>query len=139
MRYGHGKGGIIGFTLQPETLKTWAVNLHICSKLESNLSKMIDDDGGNVQNIHKEEAQARISSDMKDSEGIQHKLEMSSNPLDSVSHPEGIVNGRVGHATVTVQDSLEVGREQMSEFERTWPEHFHDTFQQKDQYHGSED
>jgi hypothetical protein len=34
MRYGHGKGGIIGITLQPETLKTWALSLHICSKLE---------------------------------------------------------------------------------------------------------
>ena len=91
---------------------------------------MIDDDGVNVQNVHKEEAQARISSDRKDREGIQHKLEMSINPLDPVSHPESIVNivnGRMGPATVNVQDSVEVGREQMSEFERTWPEHFHDT------------
>ena len=66
MRYGHGKGGIIGITLQPEILKTWALCLHICSKLESNLSEMIDDDGGDVKNVHKEEAQNRISKDRKE-------------------------------------------------------------------------
>ncbi|KAG0714324.1 hypothetical protein GWK47_014367 [Chionoecetes opilio] len=58
MRYGHGKGGIIGITLKPETLKTWALSLHLCSKLESNLSEMVDGDGGNMQIIHKEEAQS---------------------------------------------------------------------------------
>ena len=25
IRYGHGPGGIIGITLKPETLKTWAL------------------------------------------------------------------------------------------------------------------
>jgi hypothetical protein len=95
---------------------------------------MVDDDGENVQNIHKEEAQARISSDRNDRNGIRHKLEMSINPHDPASHPEGIVNivnGRVGPATVNAQDSLEVGREQMSEFERTWPDHFYDTINKK--------
>ena len=109
-----------------EALPTMALSLHLCSKLESNLSEMVDGDGGNVQIIHKEEAQASISSDIKDREGIRHKLELSINPLDPASHPEGIVNivrGRVGPATVNVQDSLEVGREQMAEFETTWPEH----------------
>jgi len=59
---------------------------------------------------------------------------MSIIPLDPVSHPEGImniVNGMVGPATVNVQDSLEVGREQVSEFERTWPQHFHDTINKR--------
>ena len=51
-----------------------------------------------------------------------------------MSHPEGIVNifsGGVGPASVNVQDSLEVGREHMSEFESTWPEEFHDTINKK--------
>ena len=29
MRYGHGKAGIIGIPLKPETLKTWALSLHV--------------------------------------------------------------------------------------------------------------
>ena len=30
MRYGHWPSGIIGITLKPETLKTWAYSLHGC-------------------------------------------------------------------------------------------------------------
>ena len=108
-RYGHGNIGIIGITLKPDTLKTWALSLHLCRKLESSLSEMVDGDGGNVKIIHKEETQARISSDGKDREGIRHKLELSINPLDPESHPEGLVNivsGRVGPATANVQDPL---------------------------------
>ena len=30
MRYGHGQSGIIGITLRPETLNTWAYSLHAC-------------------------------------------------------------------------------------------------------------
>jgi hypothetical protein len=33
MRYGHSHGGIIGITLRPETMKKWAVDPHIRSKL----------------------------------------------------------------------------------------------------------
>ena len=34
MRYGHSHGGIIGITLRPDTLKTWALGLHIRSWYE---------------------------------------------------------------------------------------------------------
>ena len=34
MRYGQGPGGIIGITLKPEMLKTWALGLHVCCQLE---------------------------------------------------------------------------------------------------------
>ena len=40
MRYGHGKAGIIGITLKPETLKTWALSLHVCGKLLEDLSTL---------------------------------------------------------------------------------------------------
>ena len=59
---------------------------------------------------------------------------MSINPLDPESLPEGLVNivsGRVGPVTVNVKDSLEVGREHMTESETTWPENFHDTIEKK--------
>jgi len=29
IRYGHNKSGIVGITLKPETLKTWANSLHM--------------------------------------------------------------------------------------------------------------
>ena len=44
MRYGHAPGGIIGITLKHETLKVWALSLHTCSQLESDLDDKIDYD-----------------------------------------------------------------------------------------------
>ena len=41
MRYGHGKRGIIGVTLKPETLKVWSLSLHNCSRLEQDLSRFL--------------------------------------------------------------------------------------------------
>ncbi|KAK5898165.1 hypothetical protein CgunFtcFv8_015606 [Champsocephalus gunnari] len=42
MRYGHGQNGIIGITLRPETLKTWASSMHACNKVVGNLDSMRD-------------------------------------------------------------------------------------------------
>ena len=53
---------------------------------------MANDDAFNVQAIHKEETEVRISSDLKDKEGIQYKLELNIKIFDPVSHPEGIMN-----------------------------------------------
>lgn len=40
IRFGHGLKGIIGMTLKPETLKTWALSLHICSQLEEDIPNL---------------------------------------------------------------------------------------------------
>ena len=37
-------GGIVGITLKPETLNVWALSLHACSRLESDLDDMTDED-----------------------------------------------------------------------------------------------
>ena len=42
MRYGHSKSGIIGITLKPETLQTWAYSLHICHSVLNQLKDMRD-------------------------------------------------------------------------------------------------
>ena len=39
VRYGHGQSGIIGITLRPETLKTWAYSWHACNTVVSNLDQ----------------------------------------------------------------------------------------------------
>ena len=44
MQYGHGKAGIIGITLKPETLKTWALSLHVCGQLLKDLSTLRDNE-----------------------------------------------------------------------------------------------
>ena len=42
MRYGHGPRDIIGITLKPESLKTWALGLHICSRLEQDIADITE-------------------------------------------------------------------------------------------------
>ncbi|KAK3727318.1 hypothetical protein QZH41_005489, partial [Actinostola sp. cb2023] len=63
MHYGHGPGGIIGITLKPETLKTWALGLHICCRLKQAIAEILG--GINVQDTHKEETKAKIASNGK--------------------------------------------------------------------------
>ena len=38
MRYGHGKRGIVGVILTPDTLKIWELSLHICSQIEEDIT-----------------------------------------------------------------------------------------------------
>ena len=121
MRYGHGPGGIIGITLKPETLKKWALSLHLCNSLEASLSDMIDGKNENSQTTHSEEGTSRIKSDSKDRDGLRTKIQMVIDPLDPEQHPENIVNivtGRVGPKSVNVHKSIEIGIQQMQEFEK---------------------
>ena len=134
MRYGHGKGGIIGITLKPETLKVWALSLHICSNVETGLSTMVDGETVHIHDSHKEESSSRILSDAKDREGIKTKLELCIDPLDPKKHPDAIVNivsGRVGPSTVNVHNSIAIGKTQMEDFEAKWPKGFYDTITKK--------
>jgi len=74
MRYGHAPGGIVGITLKPEMLKVWALSLHACSRLESDLDDMTDEDTQSTMvTTHKEEAKARIAEDKRDRDGIKTK------------------------------------------------------------------
>ena len=56
MRYGHGRAGIVGITLKPETLKTWALSHHICSQLMDDLAELRGE--SDDKDHHKEEAAA---------------------------------------------------------------------------------
>ena len=52
-RYDHGPKGIIGITLKPNTLKTWALGLHICSKAGESIGSLINEDTAPVVVIKK--------------------------------------------------------------------------------------
>ena len=54
IRYGHGRSGIIGITLKPETLKNWVFSLHSCNQLVSDLEEMREEETPQKTN-HKEE------------------------------------------------------------------------------------
>ena len=92
MHYGHGPGGIIGITLEPETLKTWALGLHICSRLEQDIISLVGKEQDISQEAHKDEMKARIASDGAERQSIQDKLKLCIDLLDPTSHPPTIVN-----------------------------------------------
>ena len=134
MRYGKGHNGIIGITLKPNTLKTWALSLHICSVLAKDVSDMTSDE--QHQHQHKEEMKARMTADAADRSKIREKLQESIDPLDPSSHPHGnlvqIVSGRIeSDPTVNVHESVSIGTEKMKQYESTWPDGFHDTLPKK--------
>ena len=88
MRYGHGRSGIVGITLKPETLKTWALSRHICCQLMEDLAELRgDSDDSRFQDTHKEEATARIESDKKDRDGLKCKMQICIHPLKTETHP----------------------------------------------------
>ena len=129
MRYGHGKRGIIGVTLKPETLKVWSLSLHICSRLEQDISSFINPDDDTELTDHKEESKGRISTDKTDRESIRRKLQECIDPMNPDCHPPEVVNiaiGKIAKDTVNVDQAVELGSKQMKEFENGWPKNFND-------------
>lgn len=137
MRFGHGLKGIIGITLKPEAVKTWALSLHICTKLEEDVVSFSQEEYKHhqkMQNKHKEEMRPRIEADAKDREGIRLKLQGFIDPLKPDKHPENLVNiatGRVFSDEINVYDAVKIGRNQMNEFENGWPEYFYERIPQQ--------
>ena len=135
MRYGHGHKGIVGITLKPESLTTWAYSLHTCNRLINGLNEIRDEEGLPTQTYHREEMPSRIKADTKDRETLREKLELIIDPPDSEQHQEGLVNAVTGkvvcHSSVNVNNAIMVGKKQMETFEQSWPEGFHDTIPRK--------
>ena len=134
MKYGKGKYGIVGITLKPEALKSWALSLHVCGQISADISSMRETTD-NVQNVHKEEEAGRIKSDTEDRMGLRKKLEQCINPLATEEHPaDSIVNiatGRIGPPTVNVHDTVRLGTRQMNEFDGSLPAGFHGTIEKR--------
>ena len=94
MRYGHSNGGIIGLTLQPETLKIRALGLHIQSRVVEDMTNMSDQHSVQTQETHKEESKSKMQADAADRKVIQEKLEQCINPLaiNSETDSQQLVN-----------------------------------------------
>ena len=80
MRYGHCAGGIIGITLKPSALKKWAFSMHICSKLEEDVTEMTSGNKEMEVTTHKEEKPSQIRADNQDRAKIKDKLQLSIDP-----------------------------------------------------------
>ena len=131
MRYGHGQSGIIGITLEPETLKTWAYSLQTCRGIIDDLNEMRDNERPSAQTSHKEETAARIKGDDQDRKALRDKLELCIDRLDPEQHPDGLMiivtEQVVNHSSVNVDKAQLLGITQMESFERSWSGGFHDS------------
>ena len=131
MKYAKGPHGIIGFTLRPETLNTWALSLHMTCMLEDDLSNITSGEQCNLDK-HKEEMKGRMISDANDRSKIRLKLKQSVDPLAPSTHNKDslihIVSGRlITEDTVNVDNALSIGKQAMKDYESKWPESFYDT------------
>ena len=92
MRYGHSPSGIIGITLKPATMERWALGLHICIQLVTDVSEMNENDGQTSVTVHKKEMPARKQADAVDREKSRKRLTTCIDPLQPENHPNGLVN-----------------------------------------------
>jgi len=117
MRYGHGKKGIIGLTLKPETLNVWSLSLHICSRIKEDLKEMNSSGGVAMRCNTRKKKQGRIKADYQEKKSIRKKLEQSINPLDPSKHPTHLVNivtGTIAKECVNVDTAIGFGSTQMT-------------------------
>lgn len=134
MLYGKARGGIVGITLKPEAMKTWALSLHTCGKLAADIDIMRESDKPTTQKTHKEESVIRIEADKVDRNGLKEKISQSIHPFMPDQHPEPIVNivtGKLAGPSVNVHNAISIATQQMKDFENSWPEGFHNPIQKK--------
>ena len=134
MRYGHGSKGIVGITLKPETLKVWGLGRHLNCHLEQSVDRMINGETECVQRMHKEEGKSRIQSDEQDRNGLKDTISSVTHPLNPTGHPDApvnIVTDKISPAVVNVDKSLQIGRTQMDQFERSLPDGFYSPISKK--------
>ena len=92
---------------------------------------MKDKQNNKTTTTHKEEAPGRMTSDASDRQKIK-ALQNFIDPLATGTHPPGLLNVVAGlHATdkVNADESIKIGREQMTEFKSGWPTIFNKTLQ----------
>ena len=132
MKYCHGPGGIIGFTLNEHALCRWALSLHICSRLTRDIADLKEAILFEVDH-HKEESTSRIKADSDDRNAIRDKLETCVDPLhfSQGQHLINIVTRKISNKNVNVEDAVQIGETQLQEFESACPTGFYQTIKMK--------
>lgn len=122
MRKGHGPEGITGNTENPRTMVTWVCSMDAVMTLTGDLQKRGECETVIVKEKHVEEFPSRISHDGEDRQAIQQAFTSFIEPLCSESH-EGrsllnTVTGKLANPEVSVDKSVEIGRNMLTEFEK---------------------
>ena len=128
MRFGHSSTGIVGQSMKPKTIKTWAYSINSCCELAEGLEAMRNKDQ-QENTTHKEEMKGRINKHETDRSILRKKLEISIDIFDPSQHSkEGLVNIVTGKVItdpgVNVNDSSQIGKNKMKDFESSLPNGF---------------
>ena len=90
---------------------------------------MIENSKSSSQTSHKEEAPSRILADNEDRMNICKKLNSVLNPLDVTQNQHNLVNivieKVIPNTDVDVYKAIDIGTEQMKQFESEWPGGFY--------------
>ncbi len=127
MRYGHSQGGLTGITLNDNATQRWALSLHTCSGLISDLAAMRNYNPQSSSH-HKEETPGRIQADAADRSRLREKLTQCIDPLNPEGHPPdlfNIVSGKVAEPSVNVHDALHIGHACMESYKSKLPDGFY--------------
>lgn len=129
MRKGHGPGGVIGNTENVQTMATWVYSMDAVMTLIGDLKNMEDSDEVECKEKHKEVFLSRIRHDADDRNAIRQALSSFIDPLNPELHEDGlllnIVSGQVANDGVNVDNTVELGKSMMIDFEASWPEGFY--------------
>ena len=135
MKVGKSTCGIIGVTLKPKVVQTWALSRHISGQIETDLLSMEEGDIDKIQMFHQEESKGRIQSDAKDRLDLRVKLETCIHPLNADEHPDdgiiNIVSGKIAPIKVNVDNVVAIGEELMKNFEESLPKGFYQAISKK--------
>ena len=117
----------LGVTLKQECVKRWAKSLHACNLVLQDLDSLRHKEEAR-SDMHKEEMPGRIKADLGDRVTIRNFLATCIHPLDASSQdPDKLVNiysGAIANSGENVNRSLDIGRQQMYDFQRGLPEGF---------------
>ena len=130
MKKGKGQNGVIGNTQQPQTIATWVHSMNAVVTLQNDLRNMSNEEE-KVKTTHIEENKSRMNADVKDRISLRKVLAGCIDPLQPDSHPGGqllnICTGRIATEEVNVWNAFALGRCQMEECEKSWPDGFYKT------------
>ena len=124
IRKGHRPGGIIGTTERSQTMAMWVFSMDATMTLTGDLKTMSGSEEV-VQMTHKEESPSRINRDGDDRQSLRRTLLSCITPMDPDTHVTGSLLNICSGQVVNVDRALDIGAEQMIQFERSWPYGFY--------------
>ena len=119
MRYGHSQCGLTGITLNDKAMALLAHNLHSCSQLVRNLTRMRNELSKDSTH-HLEESNARIQADNSDRMKLWERQYQCIDRFDPSGHYATIfiiVSGKLTAASVNVKDALHIDNSCMAAYE----------------------